>query len=71
MMSVLPLAAFAQSDDFSVWTSVGVDKKINKKVSVGVEAELRTRDELKTVDRWSFGVDAAYKFSKRLKMSAG
>jgi len=71
MMALLPMAALAQSDDFGVWTSIGVDKKISKKVSVGVEAELRTRDELSTVDRWSFGVDAAYKFSKQLKLSAG
>lgn len=71
LMALMPLGSMAQDDDFSVWTSIAADKKINKKVSLGVEAELRTRDELSTVDRWSFGLDATYKFTKRLKMSAG
>ena len=68
---MLPLASAAQSDDFGVWTSVGVEKKINKKVSVGLEAELRTRDDVSELDRWSVGLDGQYKITKWLKVSAG
>ena len=68
---MLPLASAAQSDDFGVWTSVGAEKKINKKVSVGLEAELRTRDDVSELDRWSVGLDGQYKITKWLKVSAG
>lgn len=68
---MLPLASAAQSDDFGVWTSVGVEKKISKKVSVGLEAELRTRDDVSELDRWSVGLDGQYKITKWLKVSAG
>lgn len=50
--------SFAQSDDFGVWTSISADKKVNKKFSVGIEAEMRTRNNSEKIDRWSFGVDA-------------
>ena len=63
--------SFAQSDDFGVWTSISADKKVNKKFSVGIEAEMRTRDNSEKIDRWSFGVDAQYKLTKWLKASVG
>ncbi len=69
-MALLPAIAFAQ-DDFGTVLSIGADKKINKKLSVGVEAEMRTRDDVKTVDRWSGGVDVSYKLLPWLKVSAG
>ena len=42
--------------DFGVWTSVGVEKKINKKWGVEFEGELRTADALNEVSRYSFGL---------------
>ena len=68
---MLPLASAAQSDDFGVWTSVGAEKKINKKVSVGLEAELRTRDDVPELDRWRGGLDGQCTLTKWLKVSAG
>ena len=64
------LAVSAQSDDFGLWSSVEVQKKIDKKWSVGLEAELRTRDNVSEVDRWSGGLDVSYKILKGLKISA-
>lgn len=69
-MLFLPLAAFAQSD-FGVWYSAGAEKKIDKKWTVGVEGEFRTRNNSCTADRWDFGVSAEYKVAKHLKASAG
>lgn len=70
-----PVLLYAQNadsgDDFGVWASVSADKKINKKWSVGAEAELRTRDDSKNVDRWSLGVAANYKLASWLKASVG
>lgn len=71
MVCMTAMMVHAQSDDFGVWTSVEVQKKINKKWNVGVEGELRTRDDVNSVDRWSGGVDVDYKIVKGLKLSAG
>ena len=71
LMGVTAMTAMAQSDDFGIWTSVEVQKKIDKKWSVGAEAEMRTRDDAGTIDRWSGGFDVDYKIMKGLKLSAG
>ena len=64
------LSATAQSD-FGIWTSVGAEKKINKKLSVDLEAEMRTRDNSSSIDRWSGEFDATYKLTDWLKATAG
>lgn len=61
----------AQSDDFGMWTSVELEKKVNKKFSLGLEAEMRTRDDAGEMDRWSLGISGSYKFTKWLKAGAG
>lgn len=68
---VTSLSCQAQGDDFGIWTSIEVQKKINKKWNVAAEAEMRTRDDVGTVDRWSGGLDVDYKIVKGLKLSAG
>lgn len=69
-LALLPMVSMAQTDA-GLWTSIGVDKKINKKFSVGLEGEFRSRNDFKTADRWSVGLDATYKINKWLKASAG
>ena len=70
MASIMP--AQAQSDDFGIWTEVGVEKKINKKLTLDAGAELRTRDDgFGELDRWSVGVGATYKLTGWLKASVG
>jgi len=65
------LTSFAQGDDFGLDFSLEVQKKINKKWSVSLEGELRTRNNAQTNDRWSVGLGADYKATKWLKVSAG
>jgi opacity protein-like surface antigen len=65
------LTANAQSSDMGIWYSIGAEKKINKKFSIEAEGEMRTRNDAKTIDRWSAGVDAEYKIKRWLKASAG
>lgn len=67
----MAVGASAQGDDFGIWTSLGVEKGINKKWSLGAETEYRMRNDTRTADRWSLGVDATYKVAKWLKASAG
>lgn len=71
LFAVLPLAAFAQSDDFGLDFSLEAQKKIDKKWSASLEGELRTRNDAKTNDRWSVGLGLDYKVNKWLKASAG
>ena len=71
MLCVLPFSGFAQSDDFGTILSVEADKKITKPLHLGLEAEMRTRDDVKSVDRWSGGLSISYKLLSWLKASAG
>lgn len=68
-----PMTASAQDsgDDFGLDFSLEAQKKLTKKWSVSLGGELRTRDNTKTVDRWSVGVGVDYKVFKWLKASAG
>ena len=62
---------FAQSDDFGMWYEVAAEKKLSKKWSGGVEAMFRSRNNMRTADRWSLAIDAEYKIVKKVKASAG
>lgn len=68
---LLPTVAKAQADDFGMWYSLTAEKKLSKKWSIDVEGDFRTRNDSKTADRWSIGLDAEYKIAKWLKASAG
>ena len=71
MMLLLPLTAVAQGDDFGLDFSLEAQKKLSKAWSLSLEGEMRTRDNTKTTDRWSIGLDVDYKVTKWLKASAG
>ena len=61
----------AEGDDFGIWTEANVEKKISRNLSVDGGVEMRTRDHVKTVDRWSGSIGASYKLTDWLKASAG
>ena len=61
----------AEGDDFGIWTEANVEKKISRNLSVDGGVELRTRDHVKTVDRWSGSIGTSYKLTDWLKASAG
>lgn len=66
--STLPLHAESEG---GLVASIEAEKKINKKWSVDLGAELRTRNDFKTLDRWKFSISGSYKFNKYLKADAG
>ena len=70
LLAVMSLTAAAQTEGGLI-AGAEVEKKVNKQLSVGFEAELRTRNNFKTMDRWSLGLGASYKFNKWLKADAG
>ena len=47
-LALIPAIGFAQ-DDFGTILSVEAEKKINKKFTLGLDAEMRTRDDVKEV----------------------
>lgn len=71
----ISLPSMAQIDDeisdFGVWTSVGFEKKINKKWGVEFEGEFRTQDALNEVSRYSLGISTDYKLTSWLKADVG
>ena len=71
LMALMPLAAAAQSDDFGLDFTLEAQKKLSKSWSLGLEGEMRTRDNTKAVDRWSVGLGLDWKATKWLKASAG
>jgi hypothetical protein len=62
--------AQAQSESGMIM-GLEVEKKVNKQFGVGLEADYRTRNDFKTIDRWSVGLNADYKLTKWLKADAG
>ena len=64
------LTASAQSEG-GLLLGAEADKKLSKKLSVSLEAEMRTRNDFKTMDRWVFGLGAQYKLTNWLKADAG
>jgi hypothetical protein len=62
--------SFAQSENFGTWTSISIDKKLDK-WSVEAETELRTIYYFRLIDRWSLGLNADYSLNKYLKLGVG
>ncbi|MBN1158120.1 MAG: DUF2490 domain-containing protein [Bacteroidales bacterium] len=60
----------AQEKDFGFWTSIAAEKQI-KKWELGTEVELRTKNNGRQVDRWSFEAEASYTLIEQLKAGAG
>ncbi len=68
LLFFLPTLAWAgDKDDFGIWMELGAQKALPHNLSVGLDAELRTRDTSKKVDRVGLGVDVGYKLNKYVK----
>lgn len=70
LVALTGLSAQAQSEG-GLMMGAEVEKALNKKLSISVEAELRSRNNFKTLDRLSVGLGASYKMTKWLKADAG
>ena len=75
-VSIIQCTAFmttakAQSDDFGMIYEAGAEMKLSRKWNAGMEAEFRTRNNTRTADRFSIGLNTEYKIVKGLKASAG
>lgn len=55
------------SDDFGIWSTIEVEKKLNKKWAINGELELRTRENTSEVGRWGMKLGGEYAFIKEIK----
>lgn len=69
--SIAPAQAGGDEDNKGLWTTFEASKKVTKKFKVGGEAEFRTADYAKEVERFSVGVNGQYKINDYLKANAG
>lgn len=67
-LATLPAMA---GDDFGIWTEVGAQKQITKRLTIGAGIEMRLEDQLKNVADWRGSVDLGYKLNKYLRANAG
>ena len=69
------LAATAQTtmaqSEAGLIVGAEAEKKLSKQFSLSLEADMRTRNNLKTWDRWNVGLGASFKLNKYLKADAG
>ena len=70
VMMAQSLASLAQSES-GLLLEAEAEKKLSKKFSVALDADMRTRNDFKTMDRWSIGIGGEYKPIKNLKLGAG
>ena len=69
-MCLSPLFATAQSNGTGANLSVGIEKKLDSRWSIGASAEFRSRNTFKTADRWLADLSADYKICTWLKANA-
>ncbi len=68
--AALSLSALAQSEGGLI-VGAEAEKKVNRQLSIGLEADMRSRNNFKTMDRLGIGIGASYKLTKWLKADAG
>lgn len=57
----------AQADDFTTWTTMKISHKLTSDFTMAGKVELRTKDSMKTMDRWGMSVSGAYQLLPYLK----
>lgn len=60
-----------QGDDLETSMELGIEKKLSKKFSIGIDMEYRTRDYTSEIERFTIGPSLDYKINKHLKASVG
>lgn len=70
VFSLLPALSLAQAD-LGVWAGADAQFKMSKKWQAEIEAELRSRNGLSSLDRWSLGASAEFCPVKPMGLSLG
>lgn len=65
------MTAQEATDEFGIWGTFELSKKINKKAKVGVEAEVRSVEAVRNMERVALGAKFDYKLTGWLKANVG
>lgn len=60
-----------EEDDFELWSSIGIAYKANKKLSIGLEEQLRLKENASTIDSYFTQLDATYEIIKNVSLGGG
>src|SRR5574344_830368 len=71
VLASIPFTGMAQSDDFGIYNSLDVVKTVSHRLKIDVGAEYRSHDNVKSTDRYSFGLSVDYKLSSWLSVGTG
>lgn len=62
---------YSQNSDLANWTTIGLEYKLNKKWSFGIEEQLRIKEDISTIDEYFTQLNAEYSISKKFTLGAG
>ena len=71
ILFLCPEAVIAQASDWGLWTTVGIEKKLNKRWDIGFGSEYRWKEGTALTDQVRGSLDIDYKPWKFLKFGAG
>jgi hypothetical protein len=63
-------SASSQTQDFGMWNTISVNKEITNKLTLGLDQEIRFRDNLSTLNLVYTNIGLTYKLNDYLKFSA-
>ncbi len=66
---MIPFWAHSQAADMGLWAGVGLEKKINKKWSVNINAQSRFTDNISVLKAYLGEVGVSYKLNKHWELS--
>jgi hypothetical protein len=62
--------ASSQTQDFGMWNTVSVNKELTDKITLGIDQEIRFRDNISTLNLVYTNVGLTYKVNNNIKISA-
>lgn len=72
MLIAMPFVkANAQSDEFGIWATGEFSKKVTKNTKLVIDAEVRTIEAVKEIERIAVGAKIDYKIAKWVKVNLG
>lgn len=69
LLTLMSAIADAQDavDDFGIWSTISIDKKISQKFGVALDEELRTFDNASRIDQYFTNAGVNYKLDKNIR----
>ena len=66
-----PVSVFAQVNDAGLWTSINLEKRLSKKMSLNFSEELRFYENITELGSFFSEISAEYRYNKIFSFSAG